>query len=240
MVRLQDDLPRESPQGTPSTHTSSTSAASIIRHLAGGTLDVVGGLAGLLVNPGGVDQAAADPAEIQVGDKIVSGGARHVGNEGLGVPCQGVEEAALSDIGPAGQNHADPLGGFDAFCHPLGKPIDLRHGCLKVLPEVFPVQERQVLVGKIQAGFQVGQKTEDRLAEPAERLGDAAGELDQGGVQLPVVGGLDRSEDGFRLGQIGIRPERNARKVNSPCSASRAPARRGLRARVAARGLPSV
>ena len=68
--------------------------------------------------------------------------------------------------------------------------------------EFFGRDERQILVGKIESGFEVPQKIEQSVAQGVQRLGQSAGKLLQGDVQLLLVVGVDYTENGLGLGKV--------------------------------------
>ena len=62
--------------------------------------------------------------------------------------------------------------------------------------------QRQVLVGEIESGFEVAEQVQQGVAEPVQRLGQPAGQLSQGDVEFVGIGGVDHAEHRFGLREV--------------------------------------
>ena len=79
-------------------------------------------------------------------------------------PSQGIEETALAGIRPSNQHHANPHDRLAAEGEFLDELIDLGGGLVKLPEEFFGRDERQILVGKVQSGLQVGEQFQEVAA----------------------------------------------------------------------------
>ena len=94
---------------------------------------------------------------------------------------------------------------------------------VKLPQEFLGRDERQVLVGKVQPGLQVGQQFQQIVAQQPQGTGQPAGKLLQRGVEFRRAGGVDHSQHGLGLGQVDAsgeeRAERELARLGRPCAA---------------------
>ncbi len=128
------------------------------RHILRGPLDHPGIVfRQMVLDAGRIDQLALDVVEIQVGRKIIASRARLIGDNRPRATCQGVEETALAGIRPPNEYHANSHGRLATERQLFDKSGDLR-ACIVKLPQEFRgSDERQILVGEIESGLEVGQ-----------------------------------------------------------------------------------
>ena len=102
---------------------------------------------------------------------------------------------------------------------------ELVGGCLQSRRQFGRRDELDVFLDEIEARFELGEQREQFVAELVQRSGEIAGELLDGGMRARRRRWASITPSTASACVRSSRPARNARSVNSPGSARRAPAR---------------
>ena len=130
------------------------------------------------MKPGGIDELALPAVKIQFGDKIIAGRARQIGNQSMFFTRQGVKQAAFAGVWLAQKHRPDRCLHRAARFHLIGQSGDTFHCLHRVeLQYLLRRNKRQILVGKIESGFQMGEQFQKHVAQLVQRAGQSAGQL---------------------------------------------------------------
>ena len=129
------------------------------------------------------------------GDEVVAGRPGDGGDDGPVLAEQGVEQAALARVGAArrGRPGAGPRTGRGARCRAIRASSRPRTASRSSIRAVADDRGDVGLVDEVEVGLELDEAVEQTVAEVADRPGEAAGELAEGGVELAGGRRLDHA-----------------------------------------------
>ena len=94
----------------------------------------------------------------------------------------------------------------------------MRQAVTQAHEQIVGRDEANVLIGKIERGFDIGEQVEQIVAQQGERLGHAAGKLLERLRQFAARVCLDDAEHRLRAGQIELAGQEGAQREFAPLS----------------------
>ena len=177
------------------------------------------------LDAGGVDQLDGQAVAVAAGPRGSRGSCPARGEtRARSRPSRALNSRLLPAFGgPTRTTRGMPLGPV-AAAEPVGQGGDLGGGLGQLAGQRGAAERVDVgLVDEVEVGLEVGEDVEQAVAERGDRPGQAAGELLAGPRRAAPGSAASITPSTASARVRSIRPERKARRVNSPGSACRAP-----------------